>query len=67
LLSDADRAVGAAYVVRRVAGDQYAAFARRYSFLIDPDGLISRVYDVADVKGHADKVLEDLGQLRRAT
>ena len=66
LLSDVDRSVGAAYDVVRTPGDQYAAFARRYSFLIGPDGLIARIYDVADVKGHADEVLADLGQLRRA-
>jgi peroxiredoxin Q/BCP len=64
LLSDVDRAVGAAYGVARSPGDQYAAFARRYSFLISPEGVIARIYDVADVKGHADEVLADLERLR---
>jgi len=67
LLSDVDRAVGRAYDVVRPAGDQYAAYALRYSFLIDPEGLIARVYDVSDVRGHADAVLADLEQLRPAT
>lgn len=66
LLSDVDREVGRAYGVVRADGDQYAAFARRYSFLISPEGLIARIYDVADVKGHADEVLADLGRLREA-
>jgi peroxiredoxin Q/BCP len=63
LLSDRDRTVGRAYGVVRPAGDQYEAFARRFSFLINPEGMIARVYDVADVKGHADEVLADLAQL----
>lgn len=64
LLADADRSVGRAYDVVRPDGDQYAAFARRFSFLIGPDGLVVRVYEVADVKAHADEVLADLEALR---
>ena len=64
LLSDADGSVGRAYGVARPAGDQYASFARRFSYLITPEGLIARVYDVADVKRHADDVLADLERLR---
>jgi peroxiredoxin Q/BCP len=67
LLSDRDRAVGRAYGVVRPDDDQYAAYARRFSFLIDPEGVIRRVYDVADVKAHAEEVLADLQTLRRAT
>ena len=63
LLSDHDRTVGRAYGVLRPAGDQYEAYARRFSFLINPEGIIARIYDVADVKGHADEVLADLAQL----
>ena len=66
LLSDADQAVGRTYGVVRATGDQYAAFALRHSFLIDPGGRIARVYDVADVKSHADEVLADLERLREA-
>jgi thioredoxin-dependent peroxiredoxin len=66
LLSDADQTVGRAYGVVRAAGDQYAAYALRHSFLIDPGGRIARVYDVADVKGHADQVLADLERFREA-
>ena len=66
LLSDADASVGRAYGVARPAGDQYASFARRFSYLVSPEGLIARVYDVADVKRHADDVLADLDRLRAA-
>ncbi len=63
LLSDVDRAVGAAYEVVRPPGDQYGAFPMRVSYLIDPDGVIRRAYGVADVAGHADAVLADLAVL----
>ena len=59
LLSDVDKRVGVAYGVLRDADDQYANFAKRMSFLIDPDGIVRRVYTVADVAGHADVVLAD--------
>lgn len=64
LLSDTDRSVGRAYGVTRPDGDQYSPFARRLSYLIGPDGVIARVYDVADVKRHADDVLADLARLQ---
>lgn len=67
LLADVDHSVGWAYGVVRPAGDQYAAFARRLSFLISPEGQIARVYEVADVKSHADHVLADLERLRGVT
>lgn len=60
LLSDVDRTVGAAYEVTRDAGDQYANYPRRLSYLIDPDGVIVRAYDVTDVAGHAQQVIDDL-------
>ena len=63
LLSDPDRTAGRAYGVVRDDGDQYAAYARRFSFLIDPQGVIARSYDVHDVNGHAADVLADLGRL----
>ena len=63
LLSDTDKAAGAAYGVTRTGDDQYSSFPRRLSFLIDPSGVIRRVYNVADVAGHADQVLSDIGVL----
>ena len=66
LLSDADQTVGRAYGVTRAGDDQYNAFPRRLSFLIDPDGVIRRIYNVADVAGHAAEVLVDIARLRSA-
>ena len=64
LLSDPDRAVGTAYEATRPPDDQYAAMPKRVSYLIDPDGIIRRAYEVKDVAGHADEVLADLATLR---
>jgi peroxiredoxin Q/BCP len=64
LLSDPDRAAGRAYEVVRPEGDQYGAYALRHSFLIDPGGLIAKIYDVADVNSHAAEVLADLARLQ---
>ena len=60
LLSDVDRSVGTAYEVVRGPDERYAEFARRFSYLIDPDGVVRRAYDVADVAEHAAQVLRDL-------
>lgn len=48
------------------AGGTYADYPQRYSFLIDPQGIIQRTYDVNDVDGHARQVLADLAELQRA-
>jgi peroxiredoxin len=63
LLSDVDQVVGTAYGVMRPAGHKWAALPRRVTFLIDPKRVVRRVYDVADVGGHADEVLADLREL----
>ena len=60
LLSDADRHTAEAYGVARDRDDKFSGFARRYSFLIDPQGMIHRSYDVTDVAGHADQVIADV-------
>ena len=65
LLSDVDRAVGAAYDVVRDVDDQYASYPRRHSFLIDGEGVVRRVYVVTDVANHAADVLADLQELQR--
>lgn len=64
LLSDVDRTVGATYEVTRASDDQHAGFAQRIAYLIDPDGVIRRSYEVTDVEGFAGQVLRDLGELR---
>ena len=60
LLSDVDKEVGRRYQVLRSDDDQYREFAARQSFLIDPRGVVRKVYSVWDVAGHADEVLADL-------
>lgn len=44
----------------RDPSDKYAAFPRRHSYLIDPDGRIHRAYDVTDVARHADQIILDV-------
>jgi peroxiredoxin len=39
-------------------------FAKRYSYLIDPEGIIAKSYDVKDVNAHAAMVLSDLRNLQ---
>ena len=40
--------------------EQYADFPRRRSFLIDPDGVVRRIYDVTDTAAIRKQVLDDL-------
>ena len=63
-MSDVDRKVGAQYHVTRDANEKYAEYARRYAYLIRPDGVIEQSYDVTDVAAHADVVLADIERLR---
>jgi peroxiredoxin Q/BCP len=64
LLSDVDRSVGDLYRVTREPGEQYADFAQRVAYLIDPDGVIRKAYAVSDVNSFAADVLADLEALR---
>ena len=57
MLSDLDQVTGAAYGVLQ-ADKPYPA---RFSFLIDPDGNIAKVYDTVVPAEHPDQVLADLG------
>ena len=61
--ADVDRTVGTQYEVTRDPSEQYAQYARRYAYLIGPDGVIKKSYDVTDVAAHADAVLADIEQL----
>ena len=65
LLSDVDRVAGHAYEVVRAASHQYADYPERFSYLIDPAGVIRRSYAVHDVAGHAAMVIADLVTLQR--
>jgi peroxiredoxin len=65
LLSDVSEQVGVAYETR-ARGTEKVSFAKRYSYLIDPDGIIAKSYEVTDVNAHAETVLSDLRALQRA-
>jgi len=58
LLCDTDRSIGLAYGACDSADAGYAA---RISYLIGPDGRISKAYEKVDPSAHADQVLKDLG------
>lgn len=47
-----------------MADDPYPDFPKRISYLIDPEGVIRRSYEVTDVDRHADEVLADLAALQ---
>jgi len=64
LLSDVDREVGTRYEATRPEGEENAAYARRIAYLIDPEGVIQKSYEVTDVDGFAALVLEDVSGLK---
>ena len=63
LLSDADEQVGVAYQTRDPGTDK-VNFAKRHAYLIDPEGVIRKAYEVKDVNPFAGEVLADLANLR---
>jgi peroxiredoxin len=64
LLSDEDRGVGERYQTKRAPEERSPDFAKRRTYLIDPDGRIARAYRVTDIPAHPRQVLEDLVALR---
>lgn len=67
LLSDLDRTTAAHYGTVRDADAPGADYPRRRTILIDPNGIVSRIYDVQDVTTHPDEVLTDLRALAATT
>ena len=61
LLADTDGAVTTRYGALRDL--LVVRFARRYSFLINPEGLITRRYLEVDPEDHADQVVMDVREL----
>jgi peroxiredoxin len=59
LLSDHDEQVGVAYETRD-PGTEKVHFAKRLAYLIDPEGVIRKSYQVGDVNAFAEVVLRDL-------
>ena len=64
VLSDVDQAVGAAYETKRHPDESSPEYAKRRTFLIDPEGVIRKVYRVTDIPEHPDEVLADLRTLQ---
>jgi len=57
-----DHAIGRAYGAEKGPDEQYPAFPKRISYLIDPSGAIAAAYDLAgtDLSEHASVVLADI-------
>jgi len=66
LLCDMDRTVGRLYGVERGADEPYPDYPKRITFLIDPEGMVAKVYEVTDPGAHPDEVLADLRALAGA-
>ena len=64
LLSDVDQEVGRRYETVRAPEEPAPEWAKRRTYLIDPNGLIRRAYRVRDIPNHPAEVLEDLLALR---
>jgi peroxiredoxin Q/BCP len=65
LLSDGQHAVAASYGV--LTSRLGFSYARRETFLIDPQGRVARRYENVDPKDHSKQVLADLEALRKAS
>lgn len=68
LLADTEQAVVVQYGVwgkKKFMGREYMG-TNRVSFLIDPEGIIARVYPKVKPADHARQVLEDYGRLLQA-
>ena len=63
LLCDVDRKLATAY---GACEDAEAVFARRISYVIDPEGRILFAYPTVDAKTHPARVLKDLQERRGA-
>jgi peroxiredoxin Q/BCP len=64
LLSDVDRKAGEAYETKRAPAEQNPEYAKRRTYLIDPEGRIVKAYRVTDITAHPDQVLADLKELQ---
>ena len=65
LLADPDRAVGGLYETVRAPEESAPEYAKRRTYVIDPEGIIRRSYRVRDIAGHPDELLTDLRELTR--
>ena len=58
-----DRTVGTAYETKRAPEEPAPEYAKRRTYLIDPDGVIRKAYRVTDIPAHPGQVLDDLRAL----
>jgi len=65
LLADPEREAGAAYETVRHPDEPAPEYAKRRTFVIDPGGVIRKVYRVRDIAGHPEELLADLHDLMR--
>ena len=63
-LSDVDRRVGELYETKRAPAERNPEYAKRRTYLIDPQGTIVKAYRVSDIPAHPDQVLADLRELQ---
>lgn len=63
LLADADGSVARRYGALWSLG--FVKFARRHTFIIDPDGRIAKIYRSVDPDTHSRQVIDDLKTLER--
>ena len=61
LLADSNKEVAARYGVLMNLG--IFKIAKRYTFLIDPQGHISKVYDKVETSRHSQEIIDDLNKL----
>jgi thioredoxin-dependent peroxiredoxin len=66
LLSDVDRRVGELYETKRAPEEQSPGYAKRRTYLIDPEGVIRKAYRVTDIAAHPSEVLDDVRRLAGA-
>lgn len=64
LLCDPDRVAGALYETVRAPEEPAPEYAKRRTYLIDPEGVIRKAYRVRDIIGHPEEVLRDLKELQ---
>ena len=63
LLSDVDRTVGRDYETLRAPEESSPDYAKRRTYVIDPDGVIRKALRVTDIQAHPQQVLDELQEL----
>ena len=59
-----DRAVAERYETKRAPEEATPEWAKRRTYLIDPQGVIRKAYRVSDIASHPDEILADLDTLQ---